>query len=58
MKNDVYGCNKSLAASQMLIPPMIKPTAPTPIAKIKIFFWFIMIQLFFFHINDDLHDIS
>ena len=58
MKNDVYGCNKSLTANQMLIPPMIKPIAPTPIAKIKNFFWFIMIQLFFFHINDDLHDIS
>jgi hypothetical protein len=42
----------------MLIPQMIKPIAPTPIAKIKNFFWFIMIQLFFFHINDDLHDIS
>ena len=38
MKNDVYGCNKSLAANQMLIPPMIKPIAPTPIAKIKNFF--------------------
>ena len=38
MKNNVYGCNKSLAANQMLIPPMIKPIAPTPIAKIKNFF--------------------
>ena len=58
MKNDVYGCNKSLAASQMLIPPMIKPIAPTAIAKIKNLFWFIMIQLFFFHISDDRYDIS
>ena len=57
-ENDVYGCNKSLAANQMLIPPMIKPIAPTAIAKIKNFFWFIMIQLLFFHISDDLHDIS